>query len=406
MSEHGTSHLLPVFARVDLAFERGEGAWLTATNGQRYLDFTSGVAVNALGHAHPHLIAAISEQVQKLTHVSNLYRIPEAERMAARLCEASFADFVFFCNSGAEAMECAIKTARKHHAANGRPERFRIVTFEGAFHGRTLATLAAGGQKKYLEGFGPVVDGFDQVPFEDLEAAKRAIGPATAAILIEPIMGEGGVRVVAPEFLRALRQLCDQQGLMLVFDEVQTGMGRTGELFAYQRSGVAPDIMGLAKAIGGGFPLGACLATADAAKGMTAGTHGSTFGGNPLAMAAGNAVLDVMLADGFLDRVKRLSLLFKQKLAAITDRYPSVIAEVRGEGLLLGLRAVVPAGEVVDALRAQKMITVAAGDNVVRLLPPLIITEDEVAEGVRRIERACERLAKKHDRPRAQGAAG
>ena len=406
MSEQGTSHLLPTYARVDLAFERGEGAWLVATNGERYLDFTSGVAVNALGHAHPHLIAAISEQVQKLTHVSNLYRIPEAERMAARLCEASFADFVFFCNSGAEAMECAIKTARKHHAANGRPERFRIVTFEGAFHGRTLATLAAGGQKKYLEGFGPVVDGFDQVPFEDLEAAKRAIGPATAAILIEPIMGEGGVRVVAPEFLRALRQLCDQQGLMLVFDEVQTGMGRTGELFAYQRSGVAPDIMGLAKAIGGGFPLGACLATADAAKGMTAGTHGSTFGGNPLAMAAGNAVLDVMLADGFLDRVKRLSLLFKQKLAAITDRYPSVIAEVRGEGLLLGLRAVVPAGEVVDALRAQKMITVAAGDNVVRLLPPLIITEDEVAEGVRRIERACERLAKKHDRPRAQGAAG
>ena len=406
MSEQGTSHLLPTYARVDLAFERGEGAWLVATNGERYLDFTSGVAVNALGHAHPHLIAAISEQVQKLTHVSNLYRIPEAERMAARLCEASFADFVFFCNSGAEAMECAIKTARKHHAANGRPERFRIVTFEGAFHGRTLATLAAGGQKKYLEGFGPVVDGFDQVPFEDLEAAKRAIGPATAAILIEPIMGEGGVRVVAPEFLRALRQLCDQQGLMLVFDEVQTGMGRTGELFAYQRSGVAPDIMGLAKAIGGGFPLGACLATADAAKGMTAGTHGSTFGGNPLAMAAGNAVLDVMLADGFLDRVKRLSLLFKQKLAAITDRYPSVIAEVRGEGLLLGLRAVVPAGEVVDALRAEKMITVAAGDNVVRLLPPLIITEDEVAEGVRRIERACERLAKKHDRPRAQGAAG
>ena len=406
MSEQGTSHLLPTYARVDLAFERGEGAWLVATNGERYLDFTSGVAVNALGHAHPHLIEAITEQVKKVTHVSNLYRIPEAERMAARLCDASFADFVFFCNSGAEAMECCIKTARKFHAANGRPERFRIVTFEGAFHGRTLATLAAGGQKKYLEGFGPVADGFDQVPFGDLEAAKRAVGPATAAILIEPIMGEGGVRVVAPEFLRALRQLCDQQGLMLVFDEVQTGMGRTGELFAYQRSGVAPDIMGLAKAIGGGFPLGACLATADAAKGMTAGTHGSTFGGNPLAMAAGNAVLDVMLADGFFDRVKRLSLLLKQKLAAITDRYPSVIAEVRGEGLLLGLRAVVPSGELVDALRAQKMITVAAGDNVVRLLPPLIITEEEVAEAARRIERACEQLAKKHDRPRAQGAAG
>ena len=406
MSEQGTSHLLPTYARVDLAFERGEGAWLLATNGERYLDFTSGVAVNALGHAHPRLIAAISEQAQKLIHVSNLYRIPEAERLAARLCQASFADFVFFANSGAEAMEGAIKTARKYHSANGKPERFRIVTFEGAFHGRTLATLAAGGQKKYLEGFGPVVDGFDQVPFGDLDAVRAAIGPATAAILIEPIMGEGGVRVVAPEFLRELRRLCDQHGLLLVFDEVQTGMGRTGELFAYQRTGVIPDIMALAKALGGGFPLGACLATAEAAKGMTAGTHGSTFGGNPLAMAAGNAVLDVMLADGFFDRVKRLSLLLKQKLAGIKDRYPSVIAEVRGEGLLLGLRAVVPSGDLVDELRAQKMITVAAGDNVVRLLPPLIVTEEEIADAVQRIERACERLAKKHDRPLAQGAAG
>jgi acetylornithine/N-succinyldiaminopimelate aminotransferase len=406
MSEHGTSHLLPTYARVDLAFERGEGVWLVATNGDRYLDFTSGVAVNALGHAHPGLIAAISEQVQKVIHVSNLYRIPDAERLAARLCEASFADFVFFANSGAEAMEGAIKTARKYHAANGQPERFRIVTFEGAFHGRTLATLAAGGQKKYLEGFGPVVDGFDQVPFGDLDTVRNAIGPATAAVLIEPIMGEGGVRVVAPEFLRALRQICDQHGLLLVFDEVQTGMGRSGELFAYQRSGVAPDIMALAKALGGGFPVGAVLATAEAAKGMTAGTHGSTFGGNPLAMAAGNAVLDVMLADGFFDRVKRLSLVLKQKLAAVKDRYPTVISEVRGEGLLLGLRAVVPSGELVDELRAQKMITVAAGDNVVRLLPPLIITEEEIADAVQRIERACERLAKKHEQAPAQGAAG
>jgi acetylornithine/N-succinyldiaminopimelate aminotransferase len=405
MSEQGPSHLLPTYARVGLAFERGEGAWLLATNGERYLDFTSGVAVNALGHAHPHLVAAISQQVQKLIHVSNLYRIPEAERLAARLCAASFAEFVFFANSGAEAMECAIKTARKYHSANGQPERFRIITFEGAFHGRTLATLAAGGQKKYLDGFGPVVDGFDQVPFGDLEAARRAITPATGAILIEPIMGEGGVRVVAPEFLRALRQLCDQHGLLLIFDEVQTGMGRTGELFAYQRSGVVPDIMALAKALGGGFPLGACLATAEAAKGMTAGTHGSTFGGNPLAMAAGNAVLDVMLADGFLDRVKRVALLLKQKLAGVKDRYPSVIAEVRGEGLLLGLRAVVPAAELVDAVRDQKMITVAAGDNVMRLLPPLIVSEQEVAEAVTRIERACERLAKKHAQPAAQGGA-
>jgi acetylornithine/N-succinyldiaminopimelate aminotransferase len=405
MSEQEPSHLLPTYARVDLAFERGEGAWLVATDGGRYLDFSSGVAVNALGHAHPHLVAAISEQVQKLTHVSNLYRIPEAERLAARLCAASFADFVFFANSGAEAMECAIKTARKYHAANGHPERFRIVTFEGAFHGRTLATLAAGGQKKYLDGFGPVVDGFDQVPFGDLEAVRRAITPATGAILIEPIMGEGGVRVVEPEFLRALRQLCDQHGMLLVFDEVQTGMGRTGELFAYQRSGVAPDIMALAKALGGGFPLGACLATAEAAKGMTAGTHGSTFGGNPLAMASGNAVLDVMLADGFFDRVKHTALLLKQKLAGVKDRFPSVIADIRGEGLLLGLRAVVPAAELVDGLRAEKMITVAAGDNVVRLLPPLIINEQEVAEAVTRIERACERLAKKQALAVAPGGA-
>ena len=290
----------------------------------------------------PHLVEAITEQAKKVWHVSNLYRIPEAERLADRLCAASFADVVFFANSGAEAMECAIKMARKYQSVSGQPERYRIITFEGAFHGRTLATLAAGGQKKYLEGFGPVVEGFDQVPFGDLEATKRAIGPETAAILIEPIMGEGGVRVVPPEFLRALRRLCDERGLLLVFDEVQTGVGRTGQLFAYQQSGVSPDIMALAKALGGGFPLGACLATAEAAKGMVAGTHGSTFGGNPLAMAAAGALLDVVLADGFLERVRRTALILKQKLAEIRDRYPAVIAEVRGEGLLVGLRAVVP----------------------------------------------------------------
>ena len=401
-----STHLLPTYARVDLAFERGEGAWLVATNGDRYLDFTSGVAVNVLGHAHPHLVQAITEQARKVWHVSNLYRIPESERLADRLCTASFADVVFFANSGAEAMECAIKMARKFQSANGKPERYRIITFEGAFHGRTLATLAAGGQEKYLDGFGPVVDGFDQVPFADLEATKRAIGPATAAILIEPIMGEGGIRVVPPEFLRALRRLCDENGLLLVLDEVQTGMGRTGELFAYQRAGVTPDIMALAKALGGGFPLGACLATMEAAKGMTAGTHGSTFGGNPLAMAAAGAVLDVVLADGFLERVRRTGLVLKQKLAEITDRYPSVIAEVRGEGLLIGLRAVVPAGNLVDELRAEKMITVAAGDNVVRLLPPLIVSEDEVAEAVRRIDRACARIRAAQARPRPPGAAG
>jgi acetylornithine/N-succinyldiaminopimelate aminotransferase len=406
MSTGRPSHLLPTYARVDLAFERGEGAWLIAENGERYLDFTSGVAVNALGHAHPHLVAAITEQAGKLWHVSNLYRIPESERLATRLCAASFADVVFFGNSGAEAMELAIKMVRKYQAASGKPERFRIITFEGAFHGRTLATLAAGGQKKYLDGFGPVVAGFDQMPFADLEATKRAIGPETGAILIEPVMGEGGVRVVAPEFLRALRALCDEHGVLLVFDEVQTGVGRTGDLFAYQHTGVTPDIMALAKALGGGFPLGACLATAEAAKGMTAGTHGSTFGGNPLAMAAGNAVLDVVLGDGFLERVRRVALVLKQRLAEIKDRFPTIIAEVRGEGLLVGLRAVVPSGELVDELRAQKMITVAAGDNVVRLLPPLIVSEEEIAEGVRRIERACTRIAKTHAAARPQEAAG
>jgi acetylornithine/N-succinyldiaminopimelate aminotransferase len=387
-----TSHLLPTYTRVNLAFERGEGAWLMATDGERYLDFCSGVAVTALGHHHPHLVAAITEQANKVWHVSNLYEIPESERVAQRLCEATFADVVFFQNSGAEAIECAIKTVRKYQSASGRPERYRIITFEGAFHGRTLAALAATGNKKYLDGFGPPVDGFDQVPFADLEATKLAIKSETAAILIEPIMGEGGVRVVEPSFLRALRELCDRHGLLLVFDEIQTGMGRTGELFCYQRVGVAPDVMAVAKALGGGFPVGACLATAEAARGMTAGTHGSTFGGNPLAMSAANAVLDVMLAPGFLDRVRRIALLFKQRLAEIKDRHPTIIAEVRGEGLLIGLRAVVPAGELVDALRAEKMITVAAGDNVVRLLPPLIVSEQEISEGVARLDRACERL--------------
>jgi len=405
MNELAKSHLLPTYARVDLAFERGEGAWLVATNGERYLDFTSGVAVNALGHAHPQLVAAITEQAKKLWHISNLYRIPESERVAERLCGASFADVAFFCNSGAEAMECAIKMARKYQSANGQPERYRVITFEGAFHGRTLATLAAGGQKKYLDGFGPVVEGFDQMPFADLAATRTAIGPQTAAILIEPIMGEGGVRVVPPEFLRALRRLCDDNGLLLLFDEVQSGMGRTGELFAHQRCGVTPDIMALAKALGGGFPLGACLATNEAAKGMTTGTHGSTFGGNPLAMAAAGALLDVMLADGFLDCVRRTSLILKQKLAEIKDRYPGVVAEIRGEGLLIGLRAVVPSAELVDELRNEKMITVAAGDNVVRLLPPLTVSEAEISDAVERLDRACARIARARQRER-EGALG
>jgi acetylornithine/N-succinyldiaminopimelate aminotransferase len=399
-----TSHLLPTYPRIDLAFERGEGVWLITANGERYLDFASGVAVNALGHCHPHLVEAVTSQARRLIHVSNLYRIPEGERLADRLCAASFADTVFFANSGAEAMECAFKIARKYHATAGRPERYRIISFEGAFHGRTLATLAAGRQKKHLEGFGPIVDGFDQVPLGDLAAAERSIGPATAAIVIEPIQGEGGVRVVPAAFLKELRQLCDQHGLLLIFDEVQTGIGRTGELFAYQRSGVVPDIMALAKGLGGGVPIGACLATADASKGMTSGTHGSTFGGNPLAMAAGNAVLDVVTAPGFLDSVRRTASIFKQRLIELKARHPEIIAEVRGEGLLLGLRTNLPNTEMVDALRAEKLLTVAAGDNVVRLLPPLIVSEDVIDDALARINRACALLAAaKH--PKAEAGA-
>ena len=388
-----SSHLLPTYARVDLAFERGEGVWLYTAAGERYLDFTCGVAVNALGHCHPHLVEALTEQAKKVWHVSNLYRIPDGERLAERLCAASFADTVFFQNSGAEALECCIKMARKYHSVSGQPARYRIITFEGAFHGRTLTTITATGNPKYLEGFGPPVDGFDQVPFGDIEAVKKAIGPQTGAILVEPIQGEGGVRVPPPNFLRALRELCDRNGLLLIFDEVQTGIGRTGELFCYQRSSVAPDIMALAKALGGGFPIGACLSTAEAGKGMTAGTHGSTFGGNPLAMAVANAVLDEVQKPGFIDHVREMSLLLKQRLAELKDRHASVIAEVRGEGLLIGLRMIPPAGALVDELRAEHMITVAAGENVVRLLPPLIINEEEIGEAVARIDRACARLA-------------
>ena len=383
------SALLPTFARLDLAFERGEGPWLYTASGERYLDFVSGIAVNVVGHAHPHLAAALKAQADKLWHTSNLFKIPEGERLASRLTSASFADTVFFTNSGAEALECAIKMARKYHATNGQPERYRLITFEGAFHGRTLATIAAGGQKKYLEGFGPKVEGFDQVLFADHAALQAAIGPETAGILIEPIQGEGGVRVVPSQCLRGLRDLCDQHGLLLIFDEVQTGIGRTGAFFSYERSGIAPDIMALAKGIGGGFPMGACLATIEAGKGMVAGSHGSTFGGNPLAMAVGNAVLDLVLAEGFLQQVGLLSLIARQRLAEIKDMYPNVIDAVRGEGLMLGIKTHVANSEVVSALLRQNMLAVGAGDNVVRLLPPLNIDEATLSEGLNRIERAC-----------------
>ncbi|KFG70055.1 aspartate aminotransferase family protein [Microvirga sp. BSC39] len=400
-----TSPLLPTYARAELSFEKGEGPWLFGRDGERYLDFGAGIAVNALGHAHPHLVQALTEQASKVWHTSNLFQIPEGERLAKRLVDNTFADVVFFSNSGAEANEAAIKMARKYHAVNGHPERFRIVTFEGAFHGRTLATIAAGGQAKYLEGFGPKVDGFDQVPVEDLDALKAVIGPETAALMIEPIQGEGGIRTVSNAFLRELRQLCDSQGLLLIFDEIQTGVGRTGKLFAYEWTGVTPNIMSVAKGIGGGFPMGACLATAEAAKGMTVGTHGTTFGGNPLAMAVGNAVLDVILAPGFLKEVERKGLLLKQRLAEVKDRHPGVIADVRGHGLMMGLRSVVPNTELVAAARAQKLLLIGAGDNVARILPPLIISDAEIGEAVNRIEAACTAIEAAQQNTVQRGAA-
>jgi acetylornithine/N-succinyldiaminopimelate aminotransferase len=399
-----TSAIVPVFARADIAFERGEGAWLISTTGERYLDFGAGIAVASLGYSHPHLVDALMRQGAKIWHSSNLFQIPDGERLARRLADATFADVVFFSNSGAEANEAAIKMARKRQSVGGHPEKYRFITFEGAFHGRTLATIAAGGQAKYLEGFGPKVEGFDQIPLTTVEAVEQAIGPETGAILIEPIMGEGGVRVVPPAFLRGLRALCDERGLLLVFDEVQTGVGRTGRLFAYEHSGVHPDIMSVAKGIGGGFPMGACLATADAAKGFTTGVHGTTFGGNPLAMAIGNAVLDVVLAPGFIDHVAQLGLLLRQRLAELKDRHGAIIEEVRGEGLLAGLKVKVPNAEFAAAAREEKLLTIPAGDNVVRLLPPLIISEEELAEGVRRLEGACVRLERQTALAR-QGAA-
>ena len=381
--------VLPTYARNDVAFEKGEGSYLITATGERYLDFGSGIAVNALGHAHPHLVEALTEQAGRLWHTSNLYRIPGQERLAGRLVDATFADTVFFANSGVEAIECAVKMARKYHAAKGNPDRYALVTFEGAFHGRSLAGIAAGGQEKYLEGFGPRTPGFVQVPLVDIEAVKAAVDDNTAGVLIEPIQGEGGIKVAGNAFLRALRALCDEHGLLMVLDEIQCGMGRTGKLFAHEWAGIAPDIMAVAKAIGGGFPLGACLATEDAASGMTAGTHGTTFGGNPLAMAAGNAVLDIVLEDGFLERVRETGIRLSQKLAMIADEHGGIIEDVRGAGLMLGLKTKVANTELAAALMERKMLAVGAGDNVVRILPPLIAGAGEVDAAAEKIEAAC-----------------
>ena len=377
------SALFNTFARAPLAFERGEGVWLVAGDGERYLDFAGGIAVNSLGHSHPHLVAALTEQAGKLWHVSNLYEIPDQDRLAERLAAETFADRVFFTNSGAEALECAIKTARRWQFAKGHPERFRIITFEGAFHGRTLATIAAGGQPKYLEGFGPKVEGFDQVPFFDLDAVKKAIGPETAAILIEPLQGEGGIRELPAGGLAALRRLCDEHGLLLILDEVQSGIGRTGRLFAYQWTDVEPDIMAIAKGIGGGFPLGACLATEKAARGMTFGTHGSTYGGNPLAMAAGMAVLDAVANEEFLASVREKGerLRIRTRLEQFIGNYPDLFESVRGKGLMLGIRMKSePRPFMVHLRDNHQLLTVAAGDQTLRLLPPLVIGDAEIEE--------------------------
>jgi acetylornithine/N-succinyldiaminopimelate aminotransferase len=385
--------VMGTYARQDVIFERGEGSWLISTAGDRYLDFASGVAVNALGHAHPRLVAALTEQANKLWHTSNLYRIAGQERLAERLCAVTYAERVFFCNSGAEACEGAIKVARRYHHVSGRPEKKRIITFKGAFHGRTLATIAAAGNEKYLEGFGPDMPGFDVLPFGDHAAVEQAIGPETGAILIEPVQGEGGVRVLPPQCLRGIRELCDKHGLLLILDEVQSGMGRTGKLFAHEWAGITPDIMAIAKGIGGGFPVAAFLATAEAAKGMTVGTHGSTFGGNPLAMAVGNAMMDVLLEPGFLEAVQATGLRLKQELARIKDEHPDTVEEIRGWGLLTGIKVKPPAGVVVKACMAEKLLAVASGDNVVRLLPPLNISEAELADGVARLSRALRACA-------------
>jgi acetylornithine/N-succinyldiaminopimelate aminotransferase len=383
------SPVLPTYKRADIAFTRGDGPYLFDEQGERYLDFGAGIAVNALGHAHPHLVAALRAQADKLWHTSNLYRIPEGERLAARLVEATFADTVFFANSGAEAVECALKIARRYHYSNNATERWRFITFEGAFHGRTLAMIAAGNSPKYLEGFGPKVDGFDSVPFGDFDAVVAATSPATAGILIEPIQGEMGVRTPPEGFLKRLRQFCDQKGILLILDEVQTGMGRTGRLFAHEWAGITPDIMAVAKGIGGGFPLSACLATERAAKGMNLGSHGSTYGGNPLAMAVGNAVLDVVLTPAFLDHVRRISSHFQQQLAGLQAGHPRVIAEIRGQGLLLGLKLNVPSAAFLDRLRGNRMLGVGATENVVRLAPPLIINESHLDEAVAALSRTC-----------------
>ncbi|WP_421882519.1 aspartate aminotransferase family protein [Pacificispira sp.] len=383
MSE-SQSAVMNTYARSPIAMDRGEGVYLWDTDGRRYLDFYAGIAVNALGHAHPHLVKALTDQAGKLWHTTNLYTIPDGEKLARRLTEKSFADRVFFCNSGVEALEGLIKLARRYHAVDGHPEKFRVVTVEGAFHGRSLATIAAANNKKYLDGFGPAVEGFDNVPFGNMNALRDAISPETAAILIEPIQGEGGLRPGALQYLRDLRAAADEFGILLILDEVQSGNGRTGKMWAHEWAGIEPDAIATAKGIGGGFPMGAILATEKAARGLTPGTHGTTFGGNPLAMAVGNAVMDVILAPGFLEGVEKVGAYFWNRLEDLIAKHPKVFAGNRGAGLMQGLvcSADVTNLKFIDALRDNGLLTVGAGENVIRLLPPLIVEEAHIDEAV------------------------
>jgi acetylornithine/N-succinyldiaminopimelate aminotransferase len=383
------SHILPTYARADVAFERGEGPVLWTADNRRFLDFGGGVAVNVLGHAHPHLVKVLTEQAQKLWHTSNLYKIPQAEKLATRLCEESFADVVFFANSGAEANECALKMARKFHFSQGNPQKVQIITFEGAFHGRTTATVAATGNKKYYEGFHGHEEDYPHLPFGDFEALSKAINEKTAAIMIEPVQGEGGLRPVPAEMLQKLRAIADKHGLLLILDEVQCGIGRTGKFLAHEWAGIVPDICTIAKSIGGGFPLGACLATTKASIGMVAGTHGSTFGGNPLACAVGNGVLDIVLGEGFMQDVSRKAGYLSQRLGELVASHPHIIEGVRGMGLMTGLKCKILNSELAVACREQGLLLIPAGDNVLRLLPPLNISEENIHEAVSMIDKAC-----------------
>ena len=385
-----SDHIMGVYSRAPLAFERGEGVRLFTAEGEAYLDCLAGIAVNALGHAHPRLVKALKDQGEKLWHVSNIFRIPGQEALAARLTEASFADVAFFTNSGTEAIELALKLARKYHHANGAPERIEVIGFDGAFHGRTYAAVYAAGNPSYTDGFGPDLPGYVHLPFGDIEAVEAAIGPTTAAILIEPIQGEGGARAAEDSYLRALRRLCTEHGILLIYDEIQCGLGRTGKLFAYEHSGAQPDVITLAKALGGGFPVGACLATAEAAKGMTTGSHGSTYGGNPLAMAIALEAFDEIARPEMLDHVERVSGYFAQGLEGLRQRYSDVVLEVRGKGLLIGLKLAVNNRGFMQTARDNHLLIAGGGDNCVRLLPPLIISEAEAREAIERLEATCE----------------